>query len=146
MIGPRLKKGNDMRLAVTSAVALAATLSLGQPAAASPLSWPEDDQAMALHCAAVLQAYGNAYNFAATLSGLPTAPTTGLPEPLIQLAGGTTRMGDIAEMSEGFQPHAESVARTSFYPTLMGDGTPYLADDGRELVMAVQTCMSQFDL
>lgn len=135
-----------MRLGMTSAAALAATLSLGQPLVASPLSWPDEGEAMAMHCAAVLQAYGNAYNYAAHLSGLPTAPTTGLPEPLVQLAGGTTRLADIAVQAEGFQNYAESVARTSFYPTLMGDGTPYLAAEGRELVTAVQTCIAQFGL
>lgn len=101
---------------------------------------------MALHCAAVLQAYGNAYEFAAGLTGRPAAPMGALPEPLVQLAGGVGRLPDIALQAEGYQSHAESVARTSFYPALIGDGTPYLADDGRELVLAVQSCVAQFGL
>ncbi len=139
-------KGNDMRLCMTSAVALAATLSLWQPATASPLNWPEDAQDLALHCAAVLHAYGDAYALAADLSGMPAAPAAGLPAPLVRLAGGDTRLPDIALQAQGFHDHAESVARTSFYPALIGDGTPYLAAEGRELVAAVQSCMAQFNL
>ncbi|MBY4892590.1 hypothetical protein KUL25_07410 [Rhodobacteraceae bacterium N5(2021)] len=134
-----------MRLDLTSAVALAATLSLS-PAWASPLNWPEEGEALAFHCAAVLQAYGHAYEVAADLSGQPSLPMSALPAPLVQLAGGNARLADIAVQAEAYHGHAESVARTSFYPTLMGDGTPYLADDGRELMVAVQTCVAQFGL
>lgn len=101
---------------------------------------------MALHCAAVLQAYGHAYAFAADLTGQPSMPVSALPAPLLQLAGGDTRLPDIALQAEGYHSHAESVARTSFYPVLVGDGTPYLADDGRELVMAVQSCVERYPL
>ena len=135
-----------MRLFVTSAVALAATLTLSGTTNASPLDWPEDDAAMALHCASVLQAYGHAYEFAANLSGQSATPVSALPAPLLLLAGGDARLPEIALQAERYNAHAESVARTSFYPTLVGDGTPYLADDGRELVMAVQSCVAQFNL
>lgn len=135
-----------MRLISTSAVAVAATLTLSLTSNASPLDWPDEGESMALHCAAVLQAYGHAYEFAVDLSGQSATPMGGLPAPLLQQAGGTARLPDIALRAEGFQSHAESVARTSFYPTLMGDGTPYLADDGRELMLAVQTCVAQYGL
>jgi hypothetical protein len=135
-----------MRLAMTSAVAFAATLSLWQSASASPLNWPDEDTAMALHCAAVLQAYGNAYAYAVDLTGQPTAPAADLPAPLLQMAGGAARLPDIASHAAEFTSHAESVARTSFYPALIGDGTPYLDADGRELVTAVQSCVTQYGL
>lgn len=137
-----------MRLILTSAVAVAATLSLTftSALAASPLNWPEPGEPLALHCAAVLQAYGDAYALAADLTGLPAAPVSALPAGLVQQAGGDTRLPDIALAAEAYATHAESVARTSFYPALIGDGTPYLADDGRELVMAVQTCVDRFAL
>lgn len=139
-----------MRLIMTSAAAMAATLSLSVLASASPLDWPDahadQSASMALHCAAVLHAYGNAYAFAADLTGQSAPPLGGLPAPLLQLAGGPARLPDIAQQAQGYQAHAESVARTSFYPTLVGDGTPYLADDGRELMLAVQTCVAQFGL
>lgn len=140
-----------MRLCLTSAVAVAATLTLTLAVTpsrtqASPLNWPDDGAPMALHCAAVLQAYGHAYELAAGLTGQPATPMETLPAPLLQLAGGDTRLPEIALQAEEYNIHAESVARTSFYPRLVGDGTPYLADDGRELVMAVQTCVTQFGL
>lgn len=140
-----------MRLLLTSAVAMAATLTLSigalpNTAHASPLDWPDEDAAMALHCASVLQAYGHAYEFASDLTGQTSTPVSALPARLLQLAGGDARLPDIALQAERYNAHAESVARTSFYPTLVGDGTPYLADDGRELVMAVQSCVAQFDL
>lgn len=139
-------KGNDMRLGMTSAVALAATLSLWQPLAASPLNWPEEGEAMAVHCAAVLQAYGQAYAFAVDLTGAPATQVASLPAPLLAQAGGDTRLPDITALAQSYNTHAESVARTSFYPVLIGDGTPYLAAEGRELVMAVQSCMAQYGL
>ncbi|ABD55657.1 hypothetical protein [Jannaschia sp. CCS1] len=137
-----------MRLAMTSAVALAATLplSLTTPATASPLNWPDSGEPMAMHCAAVLHAYGQAYAMAADLSGQEATPVGALPAGLLQQAGGDTRLPDITLAAEAYLTHAESVARTSFYPALIGDGTPYLADDGRELVVAVQTCVAQFGL
>lgn len=138
-----------MRLILTSAVAVAATLTLPlalSSANASPLNWPDAGEPMALHCAAVLQAYGHAYQFAAGLTGQPAIPMGALPAPLMQLAGGETRLPDIALQAESYHAHAESVARTSFYPALVGNGTPYLADDGRELVLAVQSCVAQFGL
>lgn len=101
---------------------------------------------MAMHCAAVLHAYGQAYAMAADLSGQEATPVGALPAGLLQQAGGDTRLPDITLAAEAYLTHAESVARTSFYPALIGDGTPYLADDGRELVVAVQTCVAQFGL
>lgn len=101
---------------------------------------------MALHCAAVLQAYGHAYEFAADLTGQPAAPMAALPRALVQQAGGDAHLPEIASQAAQYQTHAESVARTSFYPTLIGDGTPYLADDGRELVLAVQSCVARYAL
>ncbi len=101
---------------------------------------------MAVHCAAVLSAYGHAYEFANTLAGAEGMPFSGPPAPLVQEAGGDLRLPEIAERALGFHEHAESVARTSFYPRLIGDGTPYLADDGRELVMAVQSCVDRYAL
>ncbi|WP_224815299.1 hypothetical protein [Hasllibacter sp. MH4015] len=134
---------HDRLLAAAFAVAVSTPM-----AGASPLNWPDDGgQDLALHCGAVLQAYGHAYEFAADLAGRDDAlPIAGLPVPLILEAGGDARLPDIAARAEGFLPHAESVARTSFYPHLVGDGTPYLADDGRELVMAVQVCADRFGL
>lgn len=130
--------------AKTLTATLFTTLALGATGHASPLHIPDDEAARALHCAAVLQAYGHAYEFATALLGRPAVSVAQLPEPLVQLAGGAARLPDIALAAEAYQDHAESVARTSFYPSLMGDGTPYLADDGRELVMAVQTCVAEF--
>ena len=114
----------------------------------SPLNWPEGggEPEMAFHCAAVLSAFGHAYDVAADLSGREAVPYDGPPDPLIQLAGGTSRLGEIADHAIGFYDHAESLARTSFYPRLVGDGTPYLADDGRELMLAVQSCVDRFEL
>jgi hypothetical protein len=136
-----------MRLTLTAA---ALAVAFAAPcAAASPLDWPSEEQgeAMALHCAAVLSAYGHAYDFAADLVGDSGASRMGaLPEPLIQQAGGADRLPEIAHLAAGFETHAESVARTSFYPTMVGDGTPYLAADGRELVVAVHTCAARFQL
>ncbi|HID68601.1 MAG TPA: hypothetical protein EYP31_10180 [Roseibacterium sp.] len=134
-----------MRLVRTSAAVMAVAL-LALPVGASPLHWPEENEMMALHCAAVLQAYGHAYEFAADLIGQPAIPVAGLPAPLLQLAGGAAVLPEISIRAEGFHSNAESVARTSFYPALVGDGTPYLADDGRALVLAVQTCVAQFEL
>lgn len=101
---------------------------------------------MALHCAAVLHAYGQAYAMAADLSGQEAVPLAPLPDGLLQQAGGDARLPAITQAAEAYHAHAESVARTSFYPTLVGEGTPYLADDGRELVMAVQSCAARFVL
>lgn len=130
-----------------AAVAVAVTVP---HVGASPLNWPEigdSDQPMALHCAAVLQAYGHAYDFASNLAGQTDAmPFGGLPEPLLAQAGGVEQLPNIASRAAGFSAHAESVARTSFYPHLVGDGTPYLADDGRELVLAVQSCVDRYGL
>ncbi|MEJ6395305.1 hypothetical protein V8J82_18735 [Gymnodinialimonas sp. 2305UL16-5] len=129
-----------------AAIAVAVTApSVG----ASPLNWPEEsagETEIAAHCAAVLSAYGHAYEFAATLTGNAAPGVGDLPETLVQLAGGATRLPDIAAAAAGFHDHAESVARTNFYPRLVGDGTPYLADDGRELVLAVRTCSERFSL
>lgn len=150
MIDPRnTLKGNTMRLAMTSAVALAATLPLSLASmalAASPLNWPDQGEPMALHCAAVLHAYGQAYAMAADLSGVDAAPIGALPAGLLQQVGGDGRLPDITLAAEAYHSHAESVAHTSFYPALIGDGTPYLADDGRELVVAVQACVAQYGL
>ena len=101
---------------------------------------------MALHCAAVLQAYGHAYEVAAGLTGQTAAPVADVPRTLVLQAGGDGLLPEIAARAERYHPHAESVARTSFFPTLVGDGTPYLADDGRELVIAVQSCMARYAL
>ncbi len=129
-------------------LAAACIVAISAPSVgASPLSWPDEDEALAFHCAAVLSAYGHAYEFAADLAGRTGAiPVSTLPDPLLQQAGGTTRLPEIAARAESYFSHAESVARTSFYPTLIGDGTPYLADDGRELVVAVQSCVDRYGL
>lgn len=128
------------------AAAIAVAVCAPPMAGASPLNWPSEDHDMAAHCAAVLSAYGHAYEFAAALSGNSDAMMGALPEDLVTRAGGAERLPDIATRAEGFFSHAESVARTSFYPRLVGDGTPYLADDGRELVMAVQSCTERYGL
>jgi hypothetical protein len=128
----------------------AAVLLVAAPsgvAAASPLDWPAEGDALALHCAAVLSAYGHAYELALDLAGQTGgAPVDTIPAPIVSAAGGVDRLPEIAARAEGFVTHAESVARTSFYPALVGDGTPYLADDGRDLVLAVQSCVARYGL
>ncbi|MEJ6389075.1 hypothetical protein [Gymnodinialimonas ulvae] len=120
---------------------------LAPPAGAvSPLNWPDEGAEMAVHCAAVLSAYGYAYEFANDLAEVEALPFGGPPASLLQEAGGIASLAEIADRAAGFQSHAESAARTSFYPRLVGDGTPYLADDGRELVIAVQSCVDRYAL
>jgi len=123
-----------------------AVVAMSPAVGASPLNWPNEDEALALHCAAVLSAYGQAYEFANDLAQVEALPFHGPPTQLVEAAGGEASRGAISERAAGFQTHAESVARTSFYPRLIGEGTPYLADDGRELVMAVQSCVDRFAL
>jgi hypothetical protein len=128
------------------AAAVVVVLSAPHAGAVSPLSWPDEGEAMAVHCAAVLSAYGYAYEFANDLAEVDGLPFGGPPASLVQQAGGTASLPEIEDRAAGFQTHAESAARTSFYPRLVGDGTPYLADDGRELVIAVQTCVDRYAL
>ncbi|MEX3014873.1 hypothetical protein [Gymnodinialimonas hymeniacidonis] len=134
-----------MRQSRLWAAAVAVCLSAAH-AGASPLNWPDEGEAMALHCAAVLSAYGHAYEFANDLAQVEALPFGGPPATLVQEAGGDASLSAIEELAAGYFSHAESVARTNFYPRLVGDGTPYLADDGRELVMAVQSCVDRYAL
>ncbi len=127
--------------------AAAVAVAISAPSAgASPLNWPDEGEALAVHCAAVLSAYGHAYQFANDLAEVEALPFAGPPAHLVDAAGGEPSRTAITERAAGFESHAESVARTSFYPQLIGEGTPYLADDGRELVMAVQACADRFAL
>ncbi len=127
------------------AAAVAVAVS-APPVGASPLNWPDEGEALAQHCAAVLSAYGHAYQLANDLAQVEALPFAGPPAQLLEAAGGDASNLAIRERAAGFESHAESVARTSFYPRLVGEGTPYLADDGRELMMAVQSCVDRFAL
>lgn len=133
-----------------AAMIMAASLPLyAAPAVAAPILWPADgagEADLALHCAAVMTAFGQAYEFAVELSGAEDPPRFQTPARLIDLAGGPERLGDIAEVASSWRDHWESLGRTSFYPRLTQTGTPYLADDGLELQSAVGRCAAYFDL
>lgn len=131
-----------------AAALLAAVLPLSAPA--TPVPWPAGDAPeteVALHCAAVLTAFGRAYSFAADLLGLEGAPApAAVPDGLVALAGGAARLDEIAEAASGWRAAWESMGRTSFYPRLARSGSPYLADEGRDLMAAVSRCVDRFDL
>jgi hypothetical protein len=119
--------------------------------AGTPLDWPQDGDAngpaLALHCAAVMTAHGLGYVAATEMAGRPEGlPPGTLPRALLERAGGLDRLGEIRAMAEGWAQHSDSVAATHFFPRLSGEGTPYLADDGRVLMQAVQDCADRFDL
>jgi hypothetical protein len=138
-----------MRLAPISAVLIWA---MAQPAAAavSPLDGPEEAagrDAAALHCAAVMTAFGLAHVRATEMIGAPEGfPAGTLPGALVAQAGGTARLGEIRAQAEAWTRHSESMAATHFFPRLAGEGTPYLADEGRELMLAVRDCVARFGL
>ncbi|QBY00939.1 hypothetical protein E2K80_09535 [Rhodophyticola sp. CCM32] len=132
-----------------AAMVMAASLPLHSPANAAPILWPADgagEMDLAFHCAAVMTAFGHAYEFATQLTGATGAPRFQTPARLVDLAGGSERLGDIAETANTWRDHWESMARTSFYPRLTQSGTPYLADDGLELQSAVTRCAAHFEL
>jgi hypothetical protein len=123
----------------------------GLPAAAlGPLDWPDETPeggGVALHCAAVMTAYGLAYVRATEMAGTPEGlPQGTLPGPLLALAGGHQRLGEIRGLAEGWASHSDSMAATHFFPRLSGEGTPYLADEGRVLMLAVRDCAERFGL
>ncbi len=131
-----------------AAMALAGGLAVSAPA--SPIDWPADgtpEPDLAFHCAAVMTALGEAYEFALSLSGTEGgALPFQAPDRLIGLAGGPDRLGDITDHAENWRDHSESLARTSVYPRLTQSGTPYLADEGAELQTAAARCMQRFEL
>lgn len=119
-------------------------------AAVTPLDWPEEAagrDAAALHCAAVMTAFGLAYVQATEMAGTPEGlPPGTLPGVLLAEAGGAARLGEIRAQAEAWGRHSESVASTHFFPRLSGEGTPYLADEGRVLMLAVRDCADRFGL
>jgi hypothetical protein len=132
-------------------VALCLAIGAGPASAAtSPLEWPAEDAgdtALAFHCAAVMTAFGLAYVEASEMTGAPDGlPLGTLPGALLSEAGGARRLGDIRAQAEAWSSHSRSVAATHFYPRLSGEGTAYVADEGRALMLAVQTCADHFDL
>ncbi|MBF9049543.1 hypothetical protein GTA62_01080 [Roseobacter sp. HKCCD9010] len=130
-----------------AAIGLAASLPLSTTAA--PIHWPADgtgEAGVAFHCAAVMTAFGQAYEFATELTGSENAPRFQTPTRLVDLAGGPDRLGEIAEAASAWRDNWESLGRTSFYPRLTESGTPYLADDGLELQSAVSRCAAHFEL
>ncbi|MBF9061170.1 hypothetical protein HKCCSP123_18475 [Rhodobacterales bacterium HKCCSP123] len=138
-----------MRLAPICA-ALLGGVALSASAAVTPLDWPEEAEgrhATAFHCAAVMTAFGLAYATATEMTGAPEGlPPGTLPRALLAEAGGAARLGEIRTQAEAWADHSESMASTHFFPRLSGEGTPYLADEGRMLMLAVQECVARFGL
>jgi hypothetical protein len=138
-----------MRLAPICAAVLWAAVPQAT-AAVTPLDWPDaaaGRDAAAFHCAAVMTAFGLAYVQATEMTGTPEGlPLGTLPAGLLTQAGGDARLGEIRAQAEAWADHSESMASTHFFPRLSGEGTPYLADEGRMLMLAVQDCAERFGL
>ncbi len=138
-----------MRLAPICAALLGA-VALPAAAAVTPLDWPDEAAeggATAFHCAAVMTAFGLAYVRATEMTGTPEGlPSGTLPRALLAEAGGAARLGEIRTQAEAWADHSDSMASTHFFPRLSGEGTPYLADEGRMLMLAVQDCAERFGL
>ena len=131
--------------------ALAVVMACGPAAAGpTPLDWPPEqagERALAFHCAAVMTAFGLAYVAASEMAGTPEGlPLGTLPGGLLSRAGGAGRLGDIRAQAEAWSSHSRSVAATHFYPRLSGEGSAYIADEGRALMLAVRSCAERFDL
>jgi hypothetical protein len=143
-------KDHAMRLAPICAALWLGAAALPAAAAVTPLDWPEEAagrDAIAFHCAAVMTAFGLAYVQASEMTGTPEGlPLGTLPGALLTEAGGAARLGEIRAQAEAWNSHSESVASTHFFPRLSGEGTPYLADEGRVLMLAVHDCAARFGL
>lgn len=135
---------------VRFASTLLPAMAVALPLQAAPMSWPVDgtpDSEVALHCAAVLASYGQAYVFATELLELADAPSPAtMPARVLEAAGGEARLGEVLDLVAGWRPHWESMGRTNFYPILAQSGTPYIADEGEILLDNITLCRTRFDL